>query len=75
MLNTESRSNFGGGVLEIQTYETGNLQIVNPQLLPEPDISVFNAADWDVLTPSPARRKIDEAVFNALGLTADLAIF
>ena len=69
MLNTESRSNFGEGVLEIQTYETANLQIVNPQLLPEPSASAFNAADWDVLTPSAARRHIDEAVYDALGLT------
>ena len=69
MLNTASRSNFGEGVLEIQTYETANLQIVNPQLLPEPNESVFNATDWDVLTPSAARRHIDGAVFDALGLT------
>ena len=70
MLNTESRSNFGEGVLEIQTYETANLQILNPQLLPEPNESVFNAADWDVLTTSVARRHIDDAVFDALGLTS-----
>ena len=70
MLNTESWSNFGEGVLEVQTYETANLQIVNPQLLPEPAASAFNAADWDVLTPAAARRHIDGAVFDALGLTA-----
>ncbi len=84
MLNTESRSNFGQGVLEIQTYETGNLAIVKPELLPEPDIAnpggvknrlaIFDAAlfketDWDVLKPSPARRQIDAMVFDALGLT------
>ena len=71
MLNTESRSNFGAGVLEIQTYETANLAIVNPQLLPQLDATVFNAADWDVLTPSAARRHIDDAVYDALGLTPD----
>ena len=70
MLNTESRANFGAGVLEIQTYETANLAIVNPQLLPELDAAVFNATDWDVLTPSAARRHIDAAVYEALGLTA-----
>ena len=70
MLNAESRSNFGEGVLEIQTYETANLQIANPQLLPEPVASAFNAADWDVLNPSAARRHIDDGVFEALGLTA-----
>ena len=70
MLNTASRSNFGEGVLEIQTYETANLQIVNPLLLAEPAASVCNAADWDVLTPSAARRHNDGPVFDALGLTA-----
>lgn len=70
MLNAAIRSNFGQGVLEIQTHETANLVIVNPQLLPEPAASVFNAADWDVLNPSAARRHIDEAVYDALGLTA-----
>ena len=69
-INVDGRTNFGQGVLEIQTYETANLQIVNPELLPEPAASVFNAADWDVLTPSAARRYIDEAVFGTLGLTA-----
>ena len=70
MLNTESRSNFGEGVLEIQTYETSNLQILNPQLLAEPKVAMFNAVDWDVLTPSAARRHIDGLVFDALNLTA-----
>ena len=39
-------------------------------MLPELEVAVFNAADWDVLTPSSARRHIDDAVFEALGLTA-----
>ena len=42
---------------------------MNPQLLPEPDAAVFNATDWDMLTPSAARRHIDAAVYEALGLT------
>lgn len=70
MLNTESRANFGEGVLEIQTYETSNLAIANPQLLPEPDAAIFNSADWDVMEPSAERRQVDAAVFDALGLTA-----
>ena len=69
MINTEARSNFGQGVLEIQTYETSNLTIVNPTLLPEPNTKIFNATDWDVLTPSAARQHIDAAVYDALGLT------
>ena len=70
MLNTESRSNFGEGVLEIQTYETANLRIANPQLLPEMAALAFNAEAWDVLTPSAERQHIDDAVYDALGLTS-----
>ena len=71
MLNTEARTNFGLGVLEIQTYETANIAVVNPSLLPASDAELFASSDWDVLTPSPERRHIDDAVFDALGLTAD----
>ena len=71
MLNTESRANFGQGVLEIQTYETNNLRIVNPLLLPEPDTNIFRTSNWDVLTPSKERRQIDDAVFDVLQLTED----
>ena len=70
MVNIGGRANFGGGLMKIQTFEIESLQIVNPQLLPEPNDTVFNAADWDVLTPSAARRHIDDAVYDALGLTA-----
>ena len=70
MLNTEARTNFGAGVLEIQTYETANIAVVNPNLLPSLDAELFASSDWDVLTPSPERRHIDDAVFDALGLTA-----
>ena len=70
MLNTEARTNFGSGVLEIQTYETANIAVVNPSLLPALDAELFASSDWDVLTPSPERRQIDDAVFDALALTA-----
>ena len=69
MLNTESRANFGEGVLEIQTYETANLAIVRPKLLRELDAKIFDSDKWDVLIPSPERRLIDTAVFDALRLT------
>ena len=70
MLNIEARANFGLGVLEIQTYETANIAVVNPNLLPSLDAELFASSDWDVLTPSPERRQIDDAVFDALALTA-----
>ena len=43
VINVEGRTNFGQGVLEIQTYEIAGMPIVNPQLLPEPDLSLFDS--------------------------------
>ena len=70
MLNAESRTNFGEGVPEIQTYETSNLSIANPLLLQNLEASSFGGADWDVLSPSAGRWQIDGVVFDVLGLTA-----
>ena len=69
IVNLSGRANFGGGMLRIATYELDNLQTVNPALLPELDADLFTSADWDVMTPSTERRQIDDAVFDALGLT------
>lgn len=71
MFNIGGRANFGGGLLKIQTYEIESLAVVNPSLLPALDAELFASSDWDVLTPSPERRLIDDAVFDALGLTAN----
>lgn len=70
MFNISGRANFGGGLMKIQTFEIESLRMVNPQLLPEPTVSTFNAADWDVLTPSAARRHIDGSVFDSLDMTS-----
>ena len=69
MINAEGRTNLGGGLLEIEIYETQNLRVVNPQLLPEPDARLFASTGWDVLSPSVERQEIDSAVFDALGMT------
>ncbi len=70
IINMSGRANYGGGALGLAAFEFKTLQIVNPQLLPEPDAALFASEDWDVLTPSAERRQIDAAVFDALGLTA-----
>ncbi len=70
MVNIGGRSNFGGGLLKIQAFELTGLEVVDPSLLPVLDANILNTADWDVMNPSPERRQIDEAVFEALGLTA-----
>ena len=71
MINLSGRTNLGGGALKLQLYEFASLQIVDPVLLPRLDVEVFNSESWDVLTPSAERRQIDDAVHDALGLTAD----
>ena len=68
-INLSGRANLGGGALKLELYEFGNLTLPHPQLLAETPIDTFAGADWDVLNPSPARRKIDDAVFDALSLT------
>ena len=70
IINLSGRANFGGGLLRIATYELANLQIPNPELLMEPDAAIFDSTDWDALSPSAERWKIDGMVFDALGLTA-----
>ena len=69
MVNIEARVNFGAGVLEIQTYETEGLNLVNPAYLGGIDEAIFSEIACDVLDPSRARLKLDAAVFDALGLT------
>ena len=69
MVNLGGRTNFGGGLLRLAAYEVASLSIADPNLLPEPDAVIFTATDWDVISPSAARREMDEMVFDALGLT------
>ena len=71
MLNVDARTNFGQGVLEVQTYESQDLRLVHPNLLSKPRDGTFNNTDWDVLTPSQSRLQIDAIVFEALNLTQD----
>ena len=69
MVNMAGRSNFGGGLLKIQTYELGNLLCLDPAVLPGYDEGLLASTAWDVLALSPERRCLDAIVFDALGLT------
>ena len=69
MLNLGGRVNFGGGLLRIAVYELGMLQVLDPHLVSPIDENVFSATDWGVTSPSSERRMMDDAVFDALGLT------
>lgn len=57
-------------MLELAAYETQNLGVVKNQYMPIFDNAIFRSENWDALTPSPEHRHIDDAVFDALGLTA-----
>ena len=72
MVNVNGRSNLGGGALAVQIYELENLLCVNPELIlngEQINQGILESEDWDVLKPSPARRSIDNIIFDILGLT------
>ncbi len=69
VINLSGRANLGGGALKLELYEFEGLTLPNPDLLAEIDTTIFASTNWDVLTPSAERRKIDDEVFEALGLS------
>jgi len=71
-INLAGRSNFGGGLLKIQTYEVANILCVDPtNILADLNLSKL------IKSPSlglndifqPDRRQLDNIIFDALGLT------
>ena len=71
MFFTEARANYSEGVRSIQTRDASNLLIVDPSLWGDMDAVMFASSDWDVVNPSAGRREIDNAIFDALGMTTD----
>jgi len=69
MVNIEGRSNFGGGLLKIQTYEVSELLCLNPVFIDYYNKKILNSESWDVLYPSSERRNMDEFIFKILNLT------
>ncbi len=69
MVNMAGRSNFGGGLLKIQTYEVAELFCLDPNTIAFDDVSIFTLTSWDMLEPSGERRTLDAAIFDALNLT------
>ena len=58
--------------LEIQPNDLKNLLCVNPNIIVQGanlDQNILESEEWDVLDPSPARRYIDDIIFDILGLT------
>ena len=69
MVNMAGRSNFGGGLLKIQTYEVSELLCLDPATFVFDDEAIFASTSWEMLEPSDDRRTLDAFVFDALNLT------
>lgn len=72
MVNVAGRSNFGGGLLKIQTYEVSDLLCMNPTFvkLNSTGTGLFASTSWDTLQVSRDRRTLDAFIFNTLDLTS-----
>ena len=68
-INLSGRANLGGGALKLELFELAGLRVVDPQLIAKQDLGTLLSVDWSLSDASPARLKIDENVFDALGLT------
>jgi hypothetical protein len=70
-VNMAGRSNFGGGLLKIQTYEVAELYCIDPSAITQKEYigKIFESEDWDVLKVSDIRRNLDNIVFEAISLT------
>jgi hypothetical protein len=69
MVNVAGRSNFGDGLLKIETYELSDLLCLNPSAIDFNNSDIFSSTSWDVLSRSSDRRTLDDIVFDALNLT------
>ena len=69
MVNMAGRSNFGGGLLKIQTYEVAELLCLAPKTVAFDDEAIFTSSSWEMLEPSDDRCTLDAIIFDALNLT------
>ena len=69
MVNMAGRSNFGGGLLKIQTYEISELLCLDPKIFAFENEAMFTSTAWEMLKPSDDRLTLDAIIFNALDLT------
>ena len=69
MVNMAGRSNFGGGLLKIQTYEVSELLCLDPSIFAFEDEAIFTSSAWEMLKPSDNRRALDVIIFDVLDLT------
>ena len=69
MVNMAGRSNFGGGLLKIQTYEISELLCLDPKIFAFENEAIFASTAWEMLKPSEDRRSLDAIIFDRLNLT------
>ncbi len=69
LVNVAGRSNLGGGLLTIQTYEVSELLCLDPKTFAFEDAAIFTSSSWEILEPSDNRRTLDAIIFDALCLT------
>ena len=69
MVNMAGRSNFGGGLLKIQTYEISELLCLDPKIFAFENEAIFASTTWEMLKPSDDRRFLDAIIFDVLNLT------
>ena len=69
MVNVVGRSNFGDGLLKIQTYEVNDLLCLHPKYIQMDEDQLFVSSSWNVLTPSRERIVLDTMIFDELNLT------
>jgi hypothetical protein len=75
-INTTGRSNFGGGLLKVQSYEARQIPIVRPTLLDEGECSLILGQYDDFEVGGAGRTALDQYVLSCIGidetLTSDL---
>ncbi len=69
--NIYGQKSMGGGLLQLKINDLKQISVINPNLLPDIDIEMFNSLDWDVRTMSPERINLDDLVFDTLNLTTN----
>ena len=78
--NVLGRSNFGGGLLKIQTYEWEQMMVLDPKYINEKIKNHFEILAErpfgmllkEITIPNPDRRELDLAVLEALGFEDEL---
>ena len=70
LADIHSRAGLGGGLIELTVYEAEKIPMLDPRLLGDCDLPHRNVLPLAEELEQPDRRAMDDAVFDALGLTS-----